>query len=285
MLCPSSLVAALLCSAALLQREVEEEAAVAEVESCPEGQAEIDPRLAGLWQRFDTLNEGDPLRFYYFHPDGFGIYRYGKVGLTNTHSFDYGGSQGVLDLRFRKTDRAHAVRYSFESEGGREWLVLAGDPREHAPEVRYFKGPDQAGHCRDGVLTPDELRASHGEAPATGVLGGRLWGDEQRFATGGMGFAIYQFPGQASDGRGVGWVHRGDDDEWTTESLNYRQQGDRLMLQFPLRRESQATTIGLRKGHDAVRVLDVHEDPRDFWRAHSYRDMGPSFAGCAESLH
>jgi hypothetical protein len=303
MLCPSSLVAALLCSAALLQRAP----AVEEIESCPEGQAEIDPRLAGLWQRFDAVNEGDPLRFYFFHPDGFGLYRYGKVGLNNTHSFDYGGSQGVLDLRFRKTDRAHAVGYRFESQGGREWLVLAGDPREHAAEVRYFKLPDRVGRCRDGVLTAEALRAGHGELsaselraghgelsaselraghgePATGVLGGRMWGDEQRYATGGMGFSIYQLQGQAIDGRGVGWHHRGDYDEWTTESLNYRQQGGRLTLQFPLRHEAQSTTIGVREGADKVRVLDVHEDPRDFWRAHSYRDMGPSFADCAESL-
>ena len=89
---------------------------------------------------------------------------------------------------------------------------------------------------------------------------------------------------QAIDGRGVGWHHHGDYDEWTTESLGFRQQGERLALHFPLRHESLATTITLTPGADQVRVLTLAEDPRDFWRPHEYRDMGPGFTDCAESL-
>jgi hypothetical protein len=286
MFCPSSLVVLLLGSLALVEWVPAEAQRPAIVVCDGEAEAEaeaIDPRLAGLWQRFETLHEGDPVRFYFFHPDGFGIYRYGKVGLTNTHSFDFEGSQGALGLRFRKSGAAHAVSYRFESEGGREWLVLRGDPREAAAEVRYFRAADAGAHCRDGVLLAKDLRGRSAAGQArTGALGGRLWGDEQRFATGGIGFSIYQLQAQAIDGRGVGWHHRGDYDEWTTEALSFRQQGGRLALQFPLRHESQATAITLAAGADQVRVLTLAEDPRDFWRSHAYRDMGPSFAGCGE---
>lgn len=281
MFCPSSLVAASLCALVLLQRPPVEQVAVEETTCEEEAGRPVDERLVGLWQRFDTLDAGDPVRFYFFHPDGFGIYRYGKVGLTNTHSFDYGASQDILDLRFRKTDRAHAVRYRIEEAEGRTWLVLAGDPREDLPEVRYFRAPDAAAACEGWLLGHDlKARSKAVGAAAGGALGGRLWGEEQRYATGGMGFAIYQLQPQAIDGRGVGWFHRGDYDEWTTEALTYRQQGGRLTLAFTLRHEAQATAIDVRAGADGVRRLDLAEDPRDFWRAHTYRDMGPSFAGC-----
>ena len=306
MLCPSSLVAALLCTLALLDPPAEIPTLFAADETCPEDQLAappaIDPRLAGLWQRWETLSEGDPMRFYYFHPDGFGIYRYGKVGLTNTHSFDYSGGDGVLDLRFRKTDAAHAVGYRLEQADGRTWLVLAGDPREDAAQVRYFRpegpgsqlrpegpgsqlGPEGPGSqrrpegpaaCALGPLALPVL--SDSSAAPTGALGNRLWGEELRYATGGMGFSIYQFQPQAIDGRGVGWHHRGDYDEWTTESLTFRQQGDRLALGFPLRHEAASTSLALWTASDGVRRLRIDDDPRDFWRAHTYRDMGPSFA-------
>ncbi|HEY0134321.1 MAG TPA: hypothetical protein VGB85_09585, partial [Nannocystis sp.] len=181
-----------------------------------------------------------------------------------------------------KTGDAHAVRYRFEQSGGRTWLILAGDPREEAAEVRYFRpeGPNHLGldldtACALGPLTLADLADSN---PPTGALGNRLWGEEVRYATGGMGFSIYQLQPQAIDGRGVGWHHRGDYDEWTTEALTYRQQGDRLALNFPLRHEVASTSLALWTGSDGVRRLRIDDDPRDFWRPHTYRDMGPSFA-------
>ncbi len=273
MLCPSSLVAVLLCTLVMLERPEADDERCAAVVTADE--PAIDARLPGLWQRYETLHEGDPMRFYFFHPDGFGIYRYGKVGLTNTHSFDYRGSQGVADLHFRKTGEAEAVGYRFEEKDGREWLVLAGDPREDAAEVRYFRVGDAAAiDCAFGPLTLPDMAAP----PQTGALGNRLWGEEIRYPTGGMGFAIYQLQPQAIDGRGVGWFHRGDYDEWTTESLTYRQQSERLALSFPLRHEALSTTLTLWTAGDGVRRLRIDEDPRDFWRPHTYRDMGPSFA-------
>jgi len=309
MLCPSSLVAALLILVAV--RPPAPSPAADEI--CPEDQpalAAIDPRLVGLWHRHDAVRDGDPLAFYYFHPAGFGIYRYGRVGLTNTHSFDFASDADTLELRFRKTGVAHAPGYHIEDDAHGTWLVLRGDPREAGAEVRYRRAPDPTHACTYGPLEltsrpsgpdlpsrpsgpdlpsrpsgPDlpsrpfgpDLHTTPGPAQA---LGGRLWGEEQRYATGGMGFAMYQLQPQAIDGRGVGWYHRGDYDEWLTESLTYRQSGDRITLGFTLRHESQLTALEIDETADGTRTLTLAEDPRDFWRAHTYRDMGPSFATC-----
>jgi hypothetical protein len=294
-LCPSSLVAALLVLAAVradpdaprpAAPATCPEAQVSAHAACPEDQpgstslegqaADHDPRLVGLWHRYPEAAEGEPLRFYYFHDEGFGIYRYGRVGLTNTHSFDWSTAGGALDLRFRKTGEHAAPRYHLEHDAAGTWLVVEDDPREAGAAVRYLRAPDPTAACDSGplVLMPGLL------GPSGGALGGRLWGEEQRYATGGMGFAIYQLQAQAIDGRGVGWYHRGDYDEWVTESLTYRQQADHLALAFTLRHEGHGTAIRLGEAPDGTRTLTLADDPRDFWRPHTYRDMGPSFATC-----
>ncbi|MBZ5714176.1 hypothetical protein [Nannocystis pusilla] len=242
----------------------------------------VDPALLGVWHRFDALAEGDRMRFWFFHEGGFGLYRYGKVGLTNTHSFDYSAEGGVLELTFRKTGERRRVPYRLEDDGGRTWLVLDDDPRE-AGGARYFKAPAAAtgAPCFDASEDMSRATGSEGHVPAASDrIGGRLWGEEVRYATGGMGFSIYQLQPQAIDGRGVGWHHRGDYDEWTTETLTYRQRGDRLALSFPLRHDGLETAITV-SGSGDDRTLHLAEDPRDFWRAHTYRDMGPTFAGAA----
>lgn len=283
-LCPSSLIAAVLVLAALQQdpdlvapAASTSEAAWVDEEICPEDQAPaaIDPRLVGMWHRYEAAADGDPIRFYFFHPDGFGIYRYGRVGLTNTHSFDYSSAGGSLELKFRKTGVTDAPRYSIEEDADGTWLVLRGDPREAGDVVRYRRAPDMSAACDSG---PIALRG--GPGAFGGSLGGRLWGEEQRYATGGMGFAMYQLQPQAIDGRGVGWYHRGDYDEWQTESLTYRQQGTNITLGFTLRHEWSHTLVALGELPDGTRTLSLQEDPRDYWRPHTYRDLGPSFAAC-----
>lgn len=234
--------------------------------------AAIDPALVGVWQRWEAVTEGDRLRFYFFHERGFGLYRYGKIGLTNTHSFDYSADGDTLELYFRKTGERHRIPYRLEQKDGRTWLVLDDDPRE-AGGARYFKADDAAGAC-----PPDPVPT------ATDPIGGRLWGDEVRYATGGMGFSIYQFQAQAIDGRSVGWHHRGDYDEWTTETLTFRQRGDRLALSFPLRHDGGETAITL-TGSGPDRRLHLADDPRDFWRPHTYRDMGPTFAAAGSGAN
>ncbi len=246
----------------------------------PEATVAAEPRvqapIEGLWQRFDGVADGDPMRFYYFHDGAMGLYRYGKVGYTNTHSFDYAADGETLSLHFRKSGERYRLRYRVERADGREWLVLPDDPREDG-ETRYFRV------ARGGQTAPaidDDAARDSKLAPA--AIGGRLWGDERRYATGGMGFVIYQLQHQSIDGRGVGWFHRGDYDEWTTEAFTYRQQGDSMVVMFSVRGEEAVTPISISEVEDddgeARRELTLAADPRDFWRAHSYRDMGPTFA-------
>jgi hypothetical protein len=220
---------------------------------------EVVRKLAGVWQRYERGVEGDPLRFYYFHGDGKGLYRYGKTGLNNTHSFDYDVEGDVLRLRFRKTDRVHDVRFSIdEDEHGRHRLTLHGDPEETGVTryVRETEGP---------------IEHMDGPPPS-----GHMWIDLQRYGTGGCGFHFYQLRPAGIDGRGVGWFHRGDFDDWSTESLVYRITGNTLELWFPLTGQHETTRFTLtREGEQ--RWMMLGRDPRDFWHEHRYLDAGPSF--------
>ncbi len=226
----------------------------------------VDP-LVGVWQRFESHAEGDRIRFYYFHGDGHGLYRYGKVGLTNTHAFDYRIEGERAWLRFRRTGEEVVVPFLIEADpevAGRSWLTLSGDPRDE--KGRYFRDPQTTvGSC--------------GSAPAVAAgIGNRLWMNTRRHAGGGMSFSMYQLQAQTIDGRGVGWFHRGDFDEWTTEALTYRRQGDVLSLHFMLSGESLSTSIAISEEREGERVLELGEDPRDFWHRGRYDDRGPSFA-------
>jgi hypothetical protein len=232
--------------------------------------------LRGLWMRYDTRGEGDPLRFWYFHGDGKGLYRYGKVGLANTHSFDYEVEVAQLFVRMRKTGAEHALELELGRDPqGRTWMALRDDPYE--PGARYYRVEselDFASATRSWA--PDSDATAAGE---TG-LGDRLWIDYQRFATGGVEFHMYQLAATAIDGRGVGWFHRGDFDDWSTESLTYRIDGDRLELFFDLREEPNVTPFEIVAGPKG-RELVLTADPRDYWATHRYQDGGRSFGTSA----
>lgn len=229
--------------------------------------------LSGIWWRYDTAGQGERVRFYYFHGDGTGLYRYGRIGLTNTHSFDYDivadetGERLVLD--FRKTGEHHEVPFSLRrgrAQGEpRDWLELHDDPREPG-STRYFRESE-------AIVEPGaDASAPQGPAPA-----GHMWIDLQPYATGGRGFSLYQLRPAGIDGRGVGWFHRGDFDDWSTEALTYRIAGDRLELQFSLAGQQEATPFTVRTEDDGTRWLELADDPRDFWHPHRYLDVGPSF--------
>lgn len=248
------------------------------VSAATEAPAQTEDPLRGLWTRYDTRGEGDPLRFWYFHGDGKGLYRYGKVGLANTHSFDYGieaADQGVdVALRFRKRGDSHALTAVLEQdERGRTWMTLRGDPYE--PGARYRKVESE--------LDMLELGAEQAEVEPAGGLGDRLWIDYRNHATGGAEFHMYQLAATAIDGRGVGWFHRGDFDDWSTESLTYRLDGDRIELFFDVREEPNSTVFHVIDG-DKGRELVLDQDPRDYWATHRYRDGGRSFGGPAFAL-
>lgn len=228
-----------------------------------------DDPLRGMWMRYEGRGEGDPLRFWYFHGDGKGLYRYGKVGLANTHSFDYAISSAAdgrteLSLRFRRSGEAHTLVATIESDGQGTWLRFADDPRE--PGARYRKVQTDL----PGVQQP---------SAETGI-GDRIWIDYRNLATGGAEFHMYQLAKTAIDGRGVGWFHRGDFDDWSTESLTYRIDGDRLELFFDLREEANTTAFRVVAG-ERGRELWLDADPRDYWAAHRYRDGGRSFGSAA----
>lgn len=223
--------------------------------------------LVGLWSAHPRGGDGEPLRFYYFHGDGHGLYRYGRVGASNTNSFDYTIDGDVVTIVFRKTGARHAVRFAIEPGEGTPVLVLDGDPRA-------------GGRRRYAQQRPDPIEHA-GDPPCMGApVAGRLWLDRTAYATGGYGFGLYQLRCAGIDGRGTGWFHRGDFDDWTTESLVYRIVDDRLELQF-------ATTAGVEitrfvVGAGDPRTLELATDPRDFWHAHRYVDVGASFGWITE---
>ncbi len=103
-----------------------------------------------------------------------------------------------------------------------------------------------------------------------------MWIDLQRYATGGQGFALYQLRDAGIDGRGTGWFHRGDFDEWNTEALVYRVQGEQLTLSFAHEGRTYRTRVTFDQGAEPPRLALTH-DPRDFDHAHTYVDAGPSF--------
>ncbi|MFZ9889873.1 MAG: hypothetical protein ACO3JL_20445, partial [Myxococcota bacterium] len=80
------------------------------------------------------------------------------------------------------------------------------------------------------------------------------------------------------DGRGTGWFHRGDFDDWSTESLTYRLHGDIVELRFELTGEVFQTPFALRQSSGEGVELRLDEDPRNFWHRAAYQDMGRSFS-------
>ncbi|MEQ8280632.1 MAG: hypothetical protein RMA76_39950 [Deltaproteobacteria bacterium] len=206
------------------------------------------PDLTGLWARPDL--EERAVRFYYFHPGGHGLYRYGDVGLNKTASFDYTVDDEVITLVFRKTGARHEVRYALDGDA----LTLLDDPVE-LRSTRYTK--------RRGPI-----------AESNGHPMSRMWIHQQRYATGGMGFAMYQLQEPDADGRGNGWYHEGDYDDWSTEALRFHLRGDRMELEFEVRRERAVTKFDYQSEPKAI-VLRA--DPRNFGLWRDYRDGGRSF--------
>jgi hypothetical protein len=225
--------------------------------------------LVGLWTRHpDARGDGDPVRFYFFHDSGIGLYRFGKIGLNTTNSFDWRVVGNEIELTFRKTGEVARTGYRVDHAGGAAKLWLDHDPREPLlGSVSYVFVPPPA---TSDVLS--DLEPLMPAFAATRGIGGRLWIDVQKFTTGGSQFSLYQLRAAAIDGRGVGWHHIGDFDDWSTEALHFRDAGDLLELSFNLRGDKSRSRIQ-RKGDELL----VEEDPRSFWHVRRYKDGGPSF--------
>jgi len=243
--------------------------------------------LRGLWSRYPDAGgkEDAPVAFYYFHDGGIGLYRYGRLGHNTTNSYDWvttgdGDNGGMLVLSYRKTGAVQHSRVRIERDGsGRRALVVENDPKNPGqPTSRYVYVPPPSFTAQAPDLALDALTGAF----AVGV-DDRLWIDQLPFKTGGMGFSLYQLRKAGIDGRGTGWHHVGDYDDWSTEALSYRLlRGDSgpngIDLVFSLRQERHTTALRL-DGTGKNRTLTLASDPRDFWAAHTFKDGGPSFAG------
>ena len=266
----------------------------------------VDPALYGLWshEKPSSGDANDPVSFYYFHEGGIGLYRTGRVAYNTTHSYTWAtvatppktteGRQpthtDILLLRYNKSGAHEGIAVKRIEEGKRKVLLVFQDPQHpeervsryewHAPPVEATVAPDLFGESVDGIET-------HG---ADGALDHRLWIDLQRHATGGQTFAIYQWNRAAIDGRGVGWHHTGDFDDWSTEALAFRFLRDegkisRVEMTFVRTGEREVSPVRLlpAKADDGdKRRLRVVRDPRAFWTTHDYADAGPSFGSFGE---
>ncbi len=233
--------------------------------STPEEVAQIQTRLeatrklAGVWWLADA-DRTQTQRFYYFHGDGKGLFRYGEPGLTNTHSFDYRVDGDQLMLRFRKSGDHHVVRFAMQAhDDGTTTLQLYDDPRGRGGPTTWVRESER-------TVGPH----------ATADDFGRMWIDLTNYATGGQGFALYQLRAPGIDGRGTGWFHRGDFDDWSTEALTYRRTGDTLELTFEVTGQTFSTPYAI-EGTGKDRALRLDADPRDYGLHHRYADGGASF--------
>lgn len=281
-------------SIALFLRADAPSSSVASTNDDARGDVVTHPKdVVGLWTRWpNAKSDGDRVRFYFFHEKGIGLYRYGKIGLNTTSSFDWRvetNSDGAreLVLTFRKTGEVKRTPYEVTDDAGPRSLVMRRDPKEPlvgAMAYTYVPPPAFAMFAPD-IAALDESQRGAG-------IGGRMWIDDVKFATGGTQFAIYQLKDTSIDGRGIGWHHIGDYDDWSTEALSYRHtpstcaQDSTLDVHFNVRDERASTPLlrgedhgGGSVRHDERRAdLILVEDPRSFGHVRRYKDGGRSFA-------
>jgi hypothetical protein len=218
------------------------------------GEFSAPPPIRGLWLK----DSSDPreFRFYYFHTNSIGLYRYGRRNLNYTNSYDYGFDGKELVLFFRKTGEERRVRHRFEKNGS--VLVLENDPRESGP-TRYkrIEGP-----------------LDHPFA--------RMWTEQKKYATGGFGFRIYQFQPPDGAGRGRGWYHQGDYDDWSTEAFEYEKGKSELRFRFLEKQQNEST--GFTEVSGPKRAIELISDPRNFWHRARFEDGGRSIIAAGDSL-
>ncbi|MBI3893288.1 MAG: hypothetical protein HY303_17355 [Candidatus Wallbacteria bacterium] len=83
---------------------------------------------------------GEYFTFYFFNPDGDGIYRFGKLGKVLTERYSWKVSGGRLTLKFRNTGEKFTTGFRVSpADGGRKRLTLEKDPREHGRPFAYFR--------------------------------------------------------------------------------------------------------------------------------------------------
>lgn len=262
--------------------------------------------VRGLWSRhpYGSGPESAPVAFYYFHTDDIGLYRYGKAGYNNTHSYHWSADGSSITLDYNKRGLRQVLQVRLEP-GTPKTMIVTDDPNNPGvTETRYtwVPPPDFGSVAADLFDDDDSNSAASDDAAGKVGVDNRLWMDLEVYKTGGMGFSLYQLREAGIDGRGTGWHHLGDFNDWSTEALSYRllranqaqesapaavidgaeaaQNAQGIDLQFSLRgeRSSSALRVGHRSANGKdVRFLTLQSDPRAFWSTHSYDDAGPSF--------
>jgi hypothetical protein len=248
-----------------------------------------EPSLRGLWSRYPESDGHDdsPVSFYYFHSENIGLYRYGYSSYNSTNSYHWSLRNQVLTLRWNKTGEVNDLAIRIEWQAERPVLVVDHDPKNPTEaSTRYTFQPAPLSAAGSADLFPWASEPRIGSSSSSqGIIDHRLWIDLKQYATGGLGFSLWQLRAQGIDGRGTGWFHQGDFDDWTTEQLTYKAlatspASGQLDVTFPRRREHAVTAFTVVREGDA-RLLRLHTDPRDFGALHSYVDAGPSFASPA----
>jgi hypothetical protein len=220
----------------------------------------------------------DPMHLYYFHKGGKGLYRYGQLGHNQTNSFDWRLDGDKLELLFRKTGERARTTFLIRHEEGRRTLELRSDPRAATP-TRYRFAPATLAELGPLAMPAQVIEAGQaGEGVAGGVVD-HMWIDLTKFATGGMGFSMYQLSRHpAQPGWQIGWYHRGDFDDWTTERMTYRVEGPSLRTHFSLRGDEHVTPFVLAEDpRQRGTALTLASDARNFFARSRFLDAGPSF--------
>lgn len=221
-----------------------------------------DPNLTGIFYSV-TPDEADlksPIRFYYFHGNGIGLLRYGKVGLNNTESFHYETDSDVLSLKFNKTGQVVQSRYALSEAEGKTTLSLPDFVQQSDRELVKERNPNLA-----------FMNWPQGKSMD------RMWTYLQQSVDGTMSFKMYQLRKEDENGHGEGWYHEGDFDNWYTERLDFHRGDTDMMFHFGLRDE-KAQTPYVHVTDAPTPMLVFEKDPRHFWTTTHYLDGGESFS-------
>jgi hypothetical protein len=219
--------------------------------------------LIGLWSReAPPTSDDSPVAFYYFHAEqGIGLYRHGKLGHNTTHSYDWSFDDDKLALTYRKTGEVQQL--SVVLDASNNTLLVKNDPRWLGQDTRYTR-----------VINPNDVQNLITSTDLHSQQAGRMWIHLEQFATGGQAFSLYQLRPAGIDGRGTGWHHVGDFDDWSTEALSYRITSTGWDLAFALNGQRMHTEVRQDVDNKALWLVT---DPRGFWAPRRYVDAGPSF--------
>lgn len=221
-----------------------------------------DTALTGIFYSVTPTKDDlhSDLRFYYFHGNGIGLLRYGKVGLNNTESFHYETTDDVLSLRFNKTGHVVQTRYALTETEGKTLLTLPDFVDQKDRELIKETSPNLS------LLNWPQGKSLD-----------RMWTYLLQSADNHLSFKMYQLRKADDTGHGEGWYHEGDFDNWYTEHLKFYRGETEMTFHFGLKNEKAETTY-VHVTDATTPMLVLEKDPRHFWTTTHYMDGGESFS-------